>query len=176
MTRRLSLRGTVSAADNSYSVDNQIFIYEANDLTRGWEIEAAYMWPTTTRASIGSASGQYQLTASLSTDEGTGTEFDEICTAADNRQCGWLQTGWQIRNSSVSDFLSDGGSPSLQPFLLDPETIVAKGLWLNFYTTSDSTTAPTREWSYMVVLKPKKMDPKETILHLIKNIAQDVVN
>jgi len=176
MSRTLSLRGTVTCADNARVTDNQVFIYEANDLTRGWVVEAAYIWPKTVRAGIGSASGQFQLCASIATDVIGAAGFDEICDTGDNRQIAWAQPGYQLRNSAVTDFLSNGGSPPSMAFLVDPEHIVANGLWLNVTTISDSSTSPSREWNYMIVLKPKRLDPKQTILHLIKNVAQDVVN
>ena len=182
MSKVLTLRGVISIADNAISADTQVFSYEANDLTRGWVVEAAYMWPTTTRAGTGSAHGQFQLVASIATDtitpiDPTDLTADMISTAEDNRQIGWLGAGYQRRESSVSDFLANSGnSPNPAAFTIDPEHIIAKGVWLNMFTTSDSTTSPTRDWSYMVVLRPKKLDPKETILHLIKNVAQDITN
>ena len=177
MSRTMSLRGSFEIADNAFMADHELFRYEANDLTKGWEVVGAYIWPTTTRASIGAAAGQFQAVASLATDTGNRGVADTICTAADNRQIAWIQSGYQMRNSAVSDFLANSGnSPNPAAFVIDPEHIIANGLWLNFGTTSDSTTSPTREWSYMIILKTKKLDPKETILHLIKNVAQDIVN
>lgn len=181
MSKKLSLRGVITADDNAQSLDNEIFLYEANDLTRGWVVEAAYMWPKTTRAGTGSDHGQYQLCASIATDTitqpGVTPVFGDLCNAEDNRQIAWLGSGYQRRNSAITDFLANSGnSPTPAAFTVDPEHIVAQGLWLNFYTTSDSTTSPARDWNYLIILRPKRLDPKETILHLIKNVAQDVVN
>lgn len=182
MSKVLTLRGIIKVADNAQSVDNQIFSYEANDLTKGWVVEGAFMWPTTTRAGTGSANGQFQLTASIATDtitpiDPTDLTFDDFCDADDNRQIGWLGAGYQRRDSAVGDFLANSGnSPNPAEFIIDPGHILAQGLYLNMYTTSDSTTSPVRDWSYLVILRPKKLDPKETILHLIKNVAQDIAN
>jgi len=177
MTKRtLSLRGSFTLADNARITDHQVFIYEANDLTRGWIVKGAYVWPKTTRASIGTADGQFQLCASIATDTIGSAGFDEICDATDNRQIGWIGSGYQMRASS-DDFLANSGNPSSpDAFTIDPEHVVSNGLWINAYSTTDSSTSPTREWNYMIILQPKKMDPKETILHLIKNFAQDIDN
>lgn len=177
MSKKLSLRGSFLLDDNARMIDQQIFQYEANDLTRGWVIEAAYIWPRSSRGEIGGSDGQYQSCWSLATDEVGTLGFDDLCSASDNRQVAWCQAGYQLRHSTVSDFLANSGnSPNPAAFVVDPEHVVANGLWINGYTTSDSTDSPTRYWNYMVILRPKKMDPKETILHLIKNVAQDIVN
>ena len=177
MSRTLSLRGQFSMADNARMVDHEIFRYEANDLTRGWVVEEFYIWPASNRAEIGTADGQYQMCTSLATDTIGSVGFDAICDAADTRQIAWVQAGYQLRSSSVSDFLANSGNaPNPARGVVDPEHVVANGLWINAYSTSDSSTSPVRLWNYMVILRAKKMDPKETILYLIKNVAQDVVN
>lgn len=177
----LSLRGVFDLDDNAQMVNHQVFTYEANDLTRGWEVMEAYVWPSTVRAETGADNGQFQACFSLATDtiahiDGSPLTFPEIVNAEDNRQCGWLLTGWQRRQSVVADFLSNGGSSWKANFLLDPQTIVTASLYLNGYTTTDSSSSPSRVWNYMVVLKPKKMQPMQTILHIIKGKGQDVTN
>ena len=67
MSKILTLRGNFTVADNAILTDKQIFIYEAGDLTKGWEVDSAYIWPRDTRAEIGSADGQYQTNVSLAT-------------------------------------------------------------------------------------------------------------
>lgn len=177
MTRKLTLRGTITVDDNARSTDNKIFSYEANDLTRGWILESAYFWPSTYRASIGAADGQYQMNASLATDTIGAAGFDEICDASDNRQIAWIASGFQLRDGPVMDFLSNSGNgPYPAAFVVDPGHVVASSLYLNCYSTSESSTSPERTWNYMIILRPEKLDPKETILHLIKNFAQDVEN
>jgi len=177
MSKVLTLRGNFTVDDNAILTDEQIFIYEAGDLTKGWEVESAFIWPRDTRAEIGSSDGQYQANASLATDTINATQFDTISDASDNRQMGWCNAGYQLRSSSVGDFLANSGNPANPAaFVLDPQHIVKKGLWLNFCTTSDSSTSPARKWNYLVVLRPKKLTASEAILHLIKNVAQDVDN
>lgn len=178
MSKTLSLRGTFSFDDNAMSADNEIFLYEANDLTRGWVVEAAYLWPVSIRAGHGNVNGQMMVAASIATDtitpaDPTDLDFDQICNASDNRQIGFLNSGYQMR-SGGGDFIANSGNPAGPvPFVIDAEHIVANGLWINAYSTTDSSTSPARDWNYMVVLRPKRLDPKETILHLIKNVAQD---
>jgi hypothetical protein len=177
----LSLRGSFDLADSALIEDHQIFSYEANDLTRGWELVRAYCWPRTTRADTGSTNGQFQACFSIATDTiglvGEAVPFPDVCNADDNRQCGWLQAGYQRRISGVEDFLANSGNgPNPAEFVLDPQTVVVSSLYLNGYTTSDSTSNPPRKWNYMVVLRPKKMNPMQTILHIIKGKGQDVNN
>ena len=173
----LSLRGSFELDDNERTTDIQVFSYEANDLTRGWEVVEAYCWPRTSRAETGSANGQFQACFSLATDTIGTVGFDEICNASDNRQCGFLQAGYQRRQSAVADFLANSGNgPNPARFILDPRTVVVSSLYINGYTSSDSSDSPTRLWNYMVILKPKKQHPMETILHLIKGKGQDVSN
>ena len=158
-------------------VKKQIFEYEANDLTRGWIVETAYCWPKDTRAASGSAHGHMEFCASLLTDDARYLSFAEVCNANDNRQIGWLQAGYLLREDGSDDFLSNGSNPpNPAEFVMDPQHVVVNGLWIQAYGSSDSATNPTREWNYMVILKPKKLDPKETILHFIKNVAQDITN
>lgn len=177
MSTLLSLRGCFTLDDNAVITDEQVFQYEANDLTRGWEIETAYVWPRTTRADTGTANGQYQAVFSLATDTIGSASSNEICNAEDNRQCGWLQAGYQRRQSAVADFIANSGNgPNPAEFVLDPQTVVTSSLYLNGFITSDSSTSPTRQWNYMVVLRPKEMQPMQTILHIIKGKGQDVDN
>ncbi len=180
MSRKLSLRGTYEVEDNARFLNHEIFSYEANDLTRGWEIEAAYIWPATNRATTaftGSATaGHMQVCASLATDSLGTVGFDQICNTGDNRQCAWIQQGFQMR-SLGEDFIGTTGGPSEPtPFLCDPQTIVNTHLYINQYSTTDSTSSPSRIWNYLVILKPKKMTPSDSILQIVKSKAQDVDN
>jgi len=172
----LSLRGSFTMVDNALQYDHKIFSHESNDLTRGWEILAAYVWPRDNRGETGTADGVLGTCFSIATDTigRGGLSFDNICDASDNRQCGWLQIGYGARASAVSDFLANTGIPNPAKFVLDPQTIVTNGLWLNSYSTSDSSTSPSREWNYMIVLKPKRLAPMVTLLQMIKSRGQDV--
>ncbi len=164
-------------ADAAVLTDYQIFSYEANDLSKGWEITAAYLWPKDMRAEIGGSDGHLANAACLATDVCNYTQANDITNASDNRQCGWIQQGYQMRHSSTADFLGTAGGPPVpSAFILDPQTIVSTNLYLNFTSINDFTTNPDREWCYMVILKPKKMNPSDSILQIIKSTAQDVSN
>ena len=163
--------------DNALQYDHKIFSHESNDLTRGWEILSAYVWPRDNRAEIGSSDGVMGACFSIATDTISrgGLTFDNICDASDNRLCGWCQVGYGIR-AAGTDFLANTGITNPAKFVLDPQTIVTNGLWLNSYSTSDSGTSPTRDWNYMIVLKPKRLAPMVTLLQMIKSRGQDVDN
>lgn len=163
-------------ADNALQYDHQIFSHESNDLTRGWEILAAYVWPKDNRAEIGSSDGVMGACFSIATDTIArgGLSFDNICDATDNRQCGWAQIFFRLRAGATDFIASNNSSPA--KFVLDPQTIVTNGLWINSYTTSESATSPSREWNYMIVLKPKRLAPMVTLLQMIKTRGQDVDN
>jgi len=174
--KKLSLRGSFTLDDNARMVDHEIFSYEANDLTRGWEIESAHVWVRESRAATGSASGMLQATFSLATDLVGTLGFEDLCSAEDNRMCGWIQAGYRRRDSPVNDFITNQGGAWPASFIIDPQTVVVSSLYINGATISDSSTSPSRLWNYMVVLKPRKMQPMQTILHIIKGKAQDVDN
>lgn len=177
MSKVLTLRGTFINPDNARITDQQIFTYEGVDLTRGWEVEKAYIWCTSQRGANVS-DGQMQCAASIATDTIGSVGFDAICDSNDNRQIGWCTWGYQTRSGSgASDFIAHSGNPSGPvPFVLDPEHVVTQALYLNHYSTTEDTDATSREWSYLVVLRPKKLDPARAILYRIKNVAQDVSN
>jgi hypothetical protein len=177
MSRKvLSLRGSFTMVDNALQYDHKIFSHESNDLTRGWEILEAYVWPRDNRAEIGSSDGVQGTCFSIATDTigRGGLTFDNICDASDNRQCGWLQVFYRMRAGATDFIISNNSSPA--KFVLDPQTIVTNGLWLNSYSTSESATSPSREWNYMIVLKPKRLPPMVTLLQMIKSRGQDVDN
>jgi len=179
VSRVHSLRGCFSMDDNALSAQIPLFEYEANDLTKGWVVEAAYIWPRTTRKTAGSVHAHMQICASLQTDQvgSSGYGFADLVNASDNRQIGWLQSGYLIRQDGSDDYLSNGSNPpNPAKFVIDPEHVISHGLWLQAYGNTDADATATRTWNYMVLLRPKKMAPSETILHLIKNVAQDITN
>jgi hypothetical protein len=78
MTKLLSFRGQITVADNARSTDNNIFTYTSPDLTRAWKVESFYLWPKSVRAEIGTADGQFQISASLATDTIGSAAFDDV--------------------------------------------------------------------------------------------------
>jgi len=175
MKRVLSLRGTFLLADNARTTDNQIFVYEGAELTRGWKVTSAYVWPADMRAQTG-ADGQFLLCTNLATDTVGSLGFNDITSVNDNRFIGWGAKGYNQRDAS-SDFITGPtGIITDNQLLLDPEHVVVQELYINAYTSSDSDTSPTRSYNYLVVLEEMKLTAAETILQIIKSKGQDILN
>lgn len=172
--RTFSLRGKFSVADNALYTEN-IFDYVSPDRKKGWKVDRAYFWPLTTRAEIGGSDGQYNAEMNLATDEMRVISFDSIMDCSDNRLCAFGASGFSIRNGGPSDFLAYQSLNMLPELTVDPDVIVTKELWINFQSTSESSTSPTRQWCYMVVLKEVKLTPSESLFQQIKGMGQDVV-
>lgn len=177
MTRRaLTLRGTETARVDSIDNSNiKIFSYEDNDLTKGWRVVEAYAWLSSTTADFGANTGQFLMQTALHTDSGIDTATFGQWGAFDNRIIGWNN---QSFNERAGDFPSNVGSSfsTAARLVLDPNHVICRDLFLSFQSQSDGGDSPDLEWSYMVVLEPMKMSPSETILSIIKSVAQDVTN
>jgi len=173
MTKLLSFRGIIKAADNSISKNNNIFTYTSPDLTRAWKVESFYIWPNP-RATVG-VDGQWQLTASLATDEIEGSTFDSVATVEDNRQIGWMSKGYNLRDAGKDFITSPTGLVDNQA-IMDPDHIVNRNLYINFYSTSDGDTSPTRNFNYLLILREVKVSESEAILQMVKGVAQDIRN
>lgn len=173
MARTFSLRGKFSVADNAIFQQN-IFDYVSPDRTKAWMIDGAFFWPITTRKEIGGSDGQYNASMSLSTDQIEITAFDLIMDPSDNRTCAWGASGFSIRHGGPSDFLAYQSLNRCAELLVDPDVLVSKELHLNFQSTSESSTSPTREWGYMIVLKERKVTPSQSLFQQIKGMGQDV--
>ncbi len=174
MSKILTFRGSIDVADNAKSENNKIFSYEAADLTRAWKVVSFYLWPETVRASTGSVDGQFALCASLATDTIDSSGFDDVVSINDNRQIGWIQKGYNLRDSPVSDFIASPTGINDLAAILDPDHIINRHLYVNLYTTSDSSTSPTRRYNYLIVLEPRTINENEAILQMIKGVAQNI--
>ena len=172
-SRHLTLRGTFTIADKAALGNQKIFEFESNDLTRGWIVEYAYIWCSDPRGAV-SSDGQAVYMSGLATD----TSRAPLTTfpASDNRYIGFLVQGSNLRNSG--DFVSFQGSSFADGtrMTIDPDHIVNRELYLNFYSVTDAAQAPEREWSYLVGLSPVKLSPAESVLSMVKSVAQDVDN
>jgi len=104
MKRLLSFRGIIESADNAITGNQNIFTYQSPDLTRAWKVVSFNLFPKTVRAS-GKSDGQFMVCASLATDEIELGEFAPICDVSDNRQIGWMQKGYNMRDSPAGDFI-----------------------------------------------------------------------
>ena len=174
MSKTFSLRGTFDIADNSLGQHHSIFDYVSPDRKRAWKIREAWIFPRDLRAEIGTGEGQYCIQAHLSTDTWTLSDWPEIVDVADNRQCGWSTSQYVLR-AAATDFIAPAnGIPDCGAFVLDPDTIVVKELYIAAAVASESTTSPTRSWNYVVVLEEMKITPAQSILQQVKGIGQDV--
>lgn len=175
MPRIFSLRGKINFADNAISKNNMILDYVSPDRTRAWKIKEAYMWCIDDRAEIGSSDGQYNVRSSLATDDiGSSVHFGDLMDPTDNRLCAWAHQGASIRHDAGDDFLALQSINTITPYLVDPDVIVTKELYVNFESTSSSTTSPTRDWAYMVILEETTLSPSESVFQQIKGMGQHV--
>jgi len=175
MSRVLTFRGSIDAADNAISKNNRIFSYEASDLTRAWKVKSFYLWPETIRAEIGTADGQWMLSGSLATDVIGGSTFTSVCTVNDNRQFAWMQCGYNIR-ATTNDFINKPTGLEDNKGIVDPDHVINRELYVNLTTVSESTTSPVRRYNYLVVLEEIKISENEAILQMVKGVAQDIDN
>lgn len=174
MKKRLTLRGTIEYADNSRSLNNKIFEYESNDLTRAWKVTKFLMWPADVRANIGTTEGQMNFVGTLSTDSVGSIPFNDISSVADNRFIGWIQRGFNVRNESTDDFLAAPTGMEASYGYVDPDHVMNDQLFIHSYNTKDGTTNPDRNWNYIVEIEAIKITESEAILSIIKGKGQDV--
>jgi len=176
MGRIFSLRGNYSLADNALGQHLKIFDYISPDRTRAWKVIEAWICPRDFRAEIGGSDGQICVQAHLSTDEWILKEFDEILNVSDNRQCAWFNQQFVMR-AGTTDFIAPANGQPMGGFgFCDPDTVVVKELFLAMSLVSESTTSPTRDWNYVVILEEMKITSSESVLQQVKGIGQDVSN
>ena len=175
MGRTFTLRGRYNIADNSVGTTQNIFDYVSPDRTKAWKVQRAYFWPIDIRADKGSdGNGKYVMTSTLWTDNARQTDWADQIDPTDNRGFGWgTWSGYAFENSS-SDFIAAHGSDGIVEYVLDPDTIVTKELYIAFASTVVGTTNPSRNWAYLVVLEEQKVTPSESLFQQIKGMGQDV--
>ena len=176
MGKTMTLRGQFTIADNARSVDNQVFSYEANNLTRGWKVLSFTWWPATLMAETGTGDGQFMVAATLYTDDTGAIGFDDISSVDDNRAIAWVQRGYNRIQSAIGDFITTPTGLADNRALIDPDHVVNNALFINAYSTSDSTTSPSRIYNYYIELEEIKLTPAQAILALVKGKAQDIDN
>ena len=180
MGKIMTLRGVPDpTADNGRYLNFQIFSFEAKVLERGWIVRDFYFWPADIRADTGSTEGQFQLSATLTTDtiDASLGGFGDLASVRDNRTIAWMQKGYNLRDSAISDFItSPTGLYYDNKAVIDPDHVVNDALYINYFSTSDSTTSPQRVYNYMVVLEEIKLTPAKAILSLLKGKGQDLDN
>lgn len=174
MPRTFSLRGKVAANDNQVLANHLVFDYESPDRTRAWKVERAYIWPVDARkASTVSGDGFVLLTAALGTDHGKFNQ-PELSDPTENRLFAWAMQNYNERDAPT-DFITPNGFPLNQArFLVDPDTIITKSLYINITATTDYDESPSREWGWLIILKEMKISPAESVFQQIKGIGQDI--
>ena len=143
------------------------------DRTRAWKIESFYIWPDP--RAIAATDGQWQLSASLATDLIEATTFEAVQDVSDNRQIGWMSKGYNMRDAS-KDFITGPTGLGDNQALVDPDHIINRNLYINFYTTTDSDTSPQRSYNYLLILREVKVTESQAILQMVKGVAQDIRN
>jgi hypothetical protein len=177
MGRLFSLRGTMRQPDNALGTENLLIDYVSPDRERAWRIEAAWLWPVECRGDMDTdANGMMVAQACLHTDNILFQKFDDMNNPSDNRLCAFYQQQYSQRSqSAVFDFIVPNGvNITENQFLIDPDTLVTKELYLSLSTTRDGTTSPDRLWGWMVLLREEKVSPAQSLFAQIKGMGQDV--
>jgi hypothetical protein len=122
------------------------------------------------------ANGMMVAQACLHTDNILFQKFDDMNNPSDNRLCAFYQQQYSQRSqSAVFDFIVPNGvNITDNRFLIDPDTLVTKELYLSLSTTRDGTTSPDRLWGWMVLLREEKVSPAQSLFAQIKGMGQDV--
>jgi len=137
-----SLRGVVSMADNSRVNPTRIFDYVSPDRTRAWKVTRAYVWPVTVRASTGAdADGKYLAAFTLYTDDGSAVLWNEVSDPTENRAFAWSHWAGYCRDGT-DDFILPEAQPGIAEFVIDPDTLVVKELWIGGSSTKEGHDQP----------------------------------
>lgn len=174
MMPMFSLRGKIDVTDKSRTVPIRIFDYVSPDRTRAWKVKQAHVWPITVRANTGSDEGKCTYQFALATDDGFDVAWNDLMDPTENRTFAWTTWNGYLRDDGSDDFIM-AEVDALACFLIDPDTFVVKELWLAGNSTTESATAPVREWGYQIVLEEVKITPSQSVFQQIKGMGQDVV-
>jgi len=176
MGRTFSLRGKVAANDNQVVANHPIFDYVSPDRTRAWKVIEAYIWPVSPWSAGSVATDGFMcLNAALATDTGKFNQ-PQISDPTENRMFAWAQQTYNIRDAAT-DFITPNGFPLQQArFVVDPDTLITKEMYINITTSTDSDTSYSREWGWLIILEEVKVTPSESLFQQIKGIGQDITN
>ena len=169
-----SIRGKFTLADSGRNNPVRIFDYVSPDRTRAWRVTRAYLWPITTRASIGSTEGKALCQATLFTDDGVSISWDNISDPTENRAFAWAQWNGYIRDATADDFMTAEGVDGIVEFLIDPDPMIVKELWIAAASTTESGTNPDREWGYLIVMDEVAVSPSQSVYQQIKGMGQNI--
>ena len=122
---------------------------------------------------IHAADGFLLLQAALGTDQGK-FNHDELSDPTENRLFAWAQQNYNHRDAPT-DFITPNGFPLNQArFLVDPDTLITKEMYISVGTTTDRDESKAREWGYMVILEEQKVSASESLFQQIKGMGQDI--
>lgn len=178
-SKTYTIRGVISDLPDNGIMDYplNILTYQSPDRTRAWKVRRWWMWPKDVRAEIGTADGQYQLNACLTTDSWLINDATTITDVSENRNCGWLSAGYSIRHGAgASDFLADQSRGTMPEGIVDEDRLITDRLYIAAQTTTESGTSPRRDWCFMVVLDAVKVSPLESVVQQLKGVGQDLEN
>ena len=169
-----SLRGKVEVIDNQITVNHLVFDYASPDRTRAWKVKEAYIWPVEPQKAIHNNNGFMLLTAALATDIGKFNK-DELSDPTENRLFAWAQQNYNTREGDGSNFITPNGFPLNQArFLVDPDTVNVKELYINISNSSDYDVNFSREWGYLIILEEDKVTAAQSVFQQVKGMAQDI--
>lgn len=175
MGRIFSLRGKVLANDNQVLANYNVFDYVSPDRTRAWKVQEAYIWPVESSGPNVGTDGFCLLTAMLATDTGK-FNHDELSDPTENRGFAWAMQNYNHRDAPT-DFLTPNGFPLNQArFLVDPDTVITKELYINIATRTDYDLSSAREWGWMIILEEQKVTPAQSLFQQIKGMGQDLLS
>jgi len=173
--RSFSLRGKFSMDDNARLNPTRLFDYVSPDRTRAWRVSRAYVWPLTVRADTGSDEGKISASFALQTDDGSYITWNDVGDPTENRSFAWANWFGFLRNNGSDDFILPESIPYAE-FLIDPDVLVVKELYIAGGSTTESSTSPSRDWGYMVILEEEKLTPSQSVFQQIKGMGQDLSN
>ena len=170
--RVFSLRGKFVGYDGGVTANHLVFDYVSPDRKKAWKVDGAWIWPITVRGDVG-IDGVVGLNAVLTTDE-IKTNILTISDPTDNRVFAWAQNKYNIRDAEDDFIVSDSGFLRDAQFVIDPDTLVTKELYISAAMSSDSSLSTEREWGFMIVLREVKVSAMESLFQQIKGMGQDV--
>lgn len=174
MPRAFSLRGRLSANDNQSTMNHLIFNYESADRRKAWRVTGAWIWPIDIEV-VHAQDGFLCLQAALATDHGKFNQ-PQLNDPTENRFFAWAQQTYNTRDAP-EDFITPNGYPlSEARFLVDPDTLITKEMYINIATSTDLDESNSRDWGFMVVLEEVKVTAAQSLFQQLKGMGQDLVS
>ena len=173
--RLFSLRGKLDVADNGVTANHPILDYVSPDRTKAWKVKEAYVWPVEWFGVAIGGPGFLTCVAKLSTDTAKYNQ-NQMVDPSENRAFAFAQQTYNHRDDNVH-FVTPNGVPlGNMRFLVDPDSLVTKGLYINICTATDVDVTNVREWGFMIILEEQKVSPQESLFQQIKGMAQDIAD